>query len=51
MRSHKNTARLTAKERALRYIHDPLPSLPKLEKMLQAHAREAVDRHKRKHGC
>lgn len=53
-RSHKNTRRLTAKERA-RVIGNRWNPLAwkgladDTEKALQAHAREAVARYKRKH--
>lgn len=51
--SHKNTTRLTAIERVRRFnkIYNVMTSAQEFEaeRMLQAHAREAVARYKRKH--
>lgn len=52
-RSHKNTRRLTAKERAESFFKHPRYAIDDgvviLERIIQAHAREAVARYKRKH--
>lgn len=57
MRTHKNTSRLTAKERA-RSTYDLIQgnattiaqAVAMIMGALQAHAREAVDRYKRRQG-
>lgn len=56
MRKHRNTSRLTARERAQAFLQNygyghliGSSRQGALEEMLQAHAREAVDRYKRRY--